>query len=347
MGWDIGGAHLKAAIVNTQGEVLSVQQQPCALWKGLAELITAVENVLSKAHVEADFHVLTMTGELVDLFINREHGVKQILLTLRNCLPEKKLLVYAGNQGFIKYEQINSQYYPYIASANWLASASHVAHSIESALFVDIGSTTTDILLLEDNQVQTENFTDFQRLCSEELVYTGIVRTPVMAVADETVFQGQRVGLMAEYFASMADVYRVTGELQAHHDQTETADDGDKSIAASCQRLARMLGCDFQAEQMVAWQQLAENLREQQLLKIQRACERQISRQMMRQPVMVGAGIGRFLVKKLASRLGLPYIDFIELLGLQIYHEEVDAADCAPAVAVALLYLDQTKLESR
>ena len=34
VGWDIGGAHLKAALLNNKGEVLGVFQEPCPLWQG-------------------------------------------------------------------------------------------------------------------------------------------------------------------------------------------------------------------------------------------------------------------------------------------------------------------------
>ena len=63
----------------------------------------------------------------------------------------------------------------------------------------------------------------------------------------------------------------------------------------------------------------------------------QLSRGLLAQGApLVGAGCGRFLVEQLARSVGRPYRDFAELI-------EVDAeiagpaADCGPAVAVALL----------
>ena len=35
MGWDIGGAHLKAVMLDAKGDVVSSIQLPCPLWKGL------------------------------------------------------------------------------------------------------------------------------------------------------------------------------------------------------------------------------------------------------------------------------------------------------------------------
>ena len=46
IGWDIGGAHLKAALLDGSGEVLQVLQLPCQLWKGLDQLEKAINNTL-------------------------------------------------------------------------------------------------------------------------------------------------------------------------------------------------------------------------------------------------------------------------------------------------------------
>lgn len=102
------------------------------------------------------------------------------------------------------------------------------AQHIPDALFVDIGSTTTDLLLIEQSQPRVAGYTDYQRLVSGELVYTGVVRTPVMAIAQQAEFNGRNMGLMAELFATTADVYRLTGDLNDAHDQADTADGAEK-----------------------------------------------------------------------------------------------------------------------
>ena len=48
IGWDVGGAHLKAALLNAEGHLVKVLQVPCALWHGLNELETAIDEVLSQ-----------------------------------------------------------------------------------------------------------------------------------------------------------------------------------------------------------------------------------------------------------------------------------------------------------
>ena len=52
---------------------------------------------------------------------------------------------------------------------------------------------------------------------------------------------------------------------------------------------------------------------------------------------MIGAGVGRFLVKQLAQLSGYPYLDFSDLFPESVNQTGLTAADCAPAVAVACL----------
>ncbi|NCU86073.1 MAG: tetrahydromethanopterin biosynthesis protein, partial [Betaproteobacteria bacterium] len=81
--------------------------------------------------------------------------------------------------------------------------------------------------------------TDGDRLAVRELVYRGIVRTPVMALAHHVDWQGQMRPLMAEHFATSADVFRLTGDLDEAADAYPAADGGAKTPLESARRLAR------------------------------------------------------------------------------------------------------------
>jgi len=338
IGWDIGGAHVKAALINDKGVVINVYLQACPLWKGIEFLNQAINTillVLPSAHYK---HALTMTGELVDLFDSRDEGVKKIIKVMQVLIGAHELSIYLGERGFINADFIKKEHYALIASANWLASASWVAQFVGDALFIDIGSTTTDILLSQNKKLNIQGFNDYQRLQSQELVYTGIVRTAVMALTPTAVFKGQAIGLMAEYFATMADVYRLTGELNEAHDKTDTADGKEKTPLASAKRLSRMIAYEFEDNELDLWKQFALTLKSYQKQQIQTACQRQLSRVLPnKNTYVIGAGIGRFLVKQIATDLALPYKDFSELVNDELNNSEITIADCAPAVAVALL----------
>ena len=338
IGWDIGGAHVKAAILNSEGVVIKVMQTPCPLWKGMAQLPLALEPILAGLELAEYRHALTMTGELVDCFTSREQGVQAILEAMQAVLGAAELWIYAGRYGFLSFVAVGVCHYPAIASVNWLASVELAATHCCNALFVDIGSTTTDILLIAEQSPQVLAYTDYERLVSGELLYTGVVRTSLMAVAQQAEFNGRQMGLMAEHFATMADVYRLTGDLHPAHDQAETADGADKTEVASARRLSRLTGYDFSVDDWPLWLQFAEYLKQRQKQMIADACLRQLQRLSDWQGLtLIGAGVGRFLLREIALEHGWAYRDFTEFFAVADAGDGLEAADCAPAVAVACL----------
>ena len=244
--------------------------------------------------------------------------------------------IYAGPAGFLTPRNA-TQKTDAVASANWAASAQLVASHLRDALFVDVGSTTTDLVPIRGGVLKVRGFSDADRLACEELVYTGVTRTPIMALADRIPFDGQWIPAMAEYFATTADVYRLTGDLPEGADQLSAADNGGKTVRDSARRLARMIGRDVESARFAQWKQCAHHLADLQLLQIRQACERVLSRTVAvdRSPI-VGAGVGRFLVRKLAAQLGRRYLDFDSLIDV-VPKAASCASSCAPAVAVALL----------
>jgi probable H4MPT-linked C1 transfer pathway protein len=338
IGWDIGGAHVKVAVVY-QNKIITIHQMPCLLWQGLAQLESAVQALLTKLPTEKNqHHAITMTGELVDLFANRHDGVQQIIKTMTTLLSTREIQIFCGKQGLLPVAEINETHYDAIASANWLASAMFVAKKFQDCLFVDIGSTTTDILLCENSDVVALCCSDYGRLISGELIYSGIVRTPVMAIAQAVLDNEQNVGVMAEHFATTADVYRLTGELSENHDQTPTADGAEKTVEASARRLSRMVGDDFNVTELARWQAVARDIRQQQKQRIQQSCAAQLARHSsMKKLPLIGAGVGRFLVQEIAVNLNCDYIDFSTLFTTRHDVFAFSSADCAPAVAIAYL----------
>jgi probable H4MPT-linked C1 transfer pathway protein len=344
MGWDLGGAHVKAALVGA-GRVRRAWQQPCPLWRGLDALPRTMAD-MARGAGSPGIHAITMTGELADVFTDRAQGVRALLDMLQSAVSARRWLVYAHPARFLTPGEALRRPLA-VASMNWSATAAWVAHRLSDALLVDVGSTTTDLVPLGAGTVTADGVTDAQRLASEELVYTGVVRTPVMAMAARIPFEGAWHAPMAEHFAASADVYRLTRELPSGADQLPSADGAGKSRRESARRLARMLGRDFEMAPMAAWEQCARFLAEAQLWSLQQACERVLSRGAMplRAPI-VGAGVGRFLAKKLARRLRRPYRDFSAL----VPSRGADAhwvASCAPAVAVALLADSSTQRKGR
>ncbi|MFH1812606.1 MAG: hydantoinase/oxoprolinase family protein [Pseudomonadota bacterium] len=332
-GWDIGGAHVKAARVE-HGRVTGVVQVACPLWQGLDKLDAAV--VQARAALgDTTRHAITMTGEMVDLFDSRAAGVVAIVERLTAALPGE-LRLYAGRSGWVAPAGA-AAHADDIASANWLATAAWVASRCPQALLADIGSTTSDLIVI-DRGVASVSRSDADRLISGELVYAGLVRTPLMALAPAVDFRGRRHRLMAEYFATTADVWRLLGELPEHADPYPAADGGAKTPEASARRLARMIGRDVDEGSMDDWHSLANAFADAQLTALIDASRTLpgIAALPADAPV-VCAGAGSMIAARLAAALDRRAVTLASLLAdcAPIFAD--DATTCAPAVATALL----------
>ncbi|MES9852348.1 MAG: hydantoinase/oxoprolinase family protein [Candidatus Thiodiazotropha sp. L084R] len=340
IGWDLGGAHTKAALVNGQGGVDDVMQIACPLWQGLENLQSSIDEVLKQVGESAGLrHAVTMTGELVDLFPDRESGVNALIDTMSQRFTTSNMVIFGGASGFLDLQSAK-QSANQVASANWLATASWAASRLPEGLLIDMGSTTTDLIPFANKRVMVSGFSDHQRLVDQTMIYTGVVRTPLMAIADKVPFAGEWVSLMAEHFATTADIYRLTGELPGDADLLPSADGGEKSCKGSTRRLARMLGLDMAASDTAGWRMVSEFIAEKQLRLVQDAGERLLSAPgLSTKAPLIGAGAGRFMIEKLSRRLNRPYLG-IESLFTCEKEIQTKVADCAPAVAVASLAME-------
>ncbi|MGA2129455.1 MAG: hydantoinase/oxoprolinase family protein [Xanthobacteraceae bacterium] len=332
IGWDIGGAHLKAARVEN-GRVVAALQIASPLRLGVASVADALTRAAA-AMGSAERHAVTMTAELADTFASRREGVEALSeLAARHLGP---LMLYAGRAGFVAPEQA-SDHVEDIASANWHASAAFVAQGAGAALLADMGSTTTDLVPVCNGTIAAAGYTDAERLAAGELVYTGLVRSPVMAMARHAPVAGRLTPLVNEHFATMADVHRILGDLPEDADQMTTADGRDKTPAASRARLARIVGRDAADLDEVAWAALARCFAEAQIRLVTDAAMLVVSRRRLPADApVVGAGIGETMLRELARRLGRAYVPFASLLDVAPDAGRW-ASHCAPAAALAVL----------
>ncbi|HSH97279.1 MAG: hydantoinase/oxoprolinase family protein [Methylophilaceae bacterium] len=336
LGWDVGGAHLKAALIDADGVAIQVIQVACQLWRGIDKLEAAIDHILSQLKQKPSSHAITMTGELADIFPDRHAGVVKIAECVQQRLSDN-VCFYAGPKGFVDLTSVKTSTH-LIASANWHASASFVAKEVVGGIFIDIGSTTADIILLANGTSQHHGFSDAERMQYEELVYTGVIRTPLMAVTAQIPFAGEWRKLAAEHFATTADIYRLTGDLNEAEDMAETADGAGKTPHESARRLARMIGQDVSDASMDAWVSLALAFKQAQIDSLKSAVLRSLSRNLIsRKAPIVGAGAGSFLVRELARQLDQPYIESSSLVKGKSPDEQRWAAVCLPAYAVAVL----------
>jgi probable H4MPT-linked C1 transfer pathway protein len=336
LGWDVGGANVKAArLADDVGPEISVLEKPFALWREPDRLPGVLEEVAGRLG-EARFMAVTMTAELADCFATKREGVARVLDAFQTAFPAVEPRVY-GVDGRFRSAQ-TARRHPYrVAAANWMASATLVARTFPDTLFLDVGSTTTDVIPIVGGRVVARGRTDPGRLRTGELVYTGALRTPVCAIVRRVPLRGGRCRVAAEHFAVAADVHRWLGNIEESEYTCETADGRGKSRLEAGARLARMVCADVEMLSTGDITAIAEHVARVQLKQIAGGI-----RQVMRRLGTTGprrvvlAGCGTFLAREAAESLGLATRDVAECLGSS-------AARVAPAAAVAYLLAEDAE----
>jgi len=359
VGWDVGGAHVKACLLQ-RGEIIDVAQWACPLWQGMEKLAPVVQAARERwPGWGAAQHAVTMTGEMVDLFTDREDGVRRIAAELARLLTQPSTTTegadpdavhfFAGDAGWCRSAEV-AAHWEAIASANWLATARHAALQFGDGLLADMGSTTTDLIAFKAGCVVSTGRTDAQRLASGELVYHGVVRTPLCALARRIAWRGTPHNVMNEFFATTADVYRLTGELDPAHDQHASADGAPKDTRATQQRLARMVGLDARDADDARWLSFACAWRAAQVAELGSQLRRVADDQgLPDDAVFVAAGCGAFLLPDVLQAAGRSAVGRCFDFGGDTVPLAADAAASvadwarvgAPSVALALLFAAQ------
>ncbi|HVA50066.1 MAG TPA: hydantoinase/oxoprolinase family protein [Pirellulales bacterium] len=301
LAFDVGGANLKAA----DGRGFAVSE-PFPLWQRPAELPAALREIIARAP-SAEKIAVTMTGELADCFETKAEGVAHIVEAVCQAAGQRPVLVYLTDGSLVPPELACRQ--PLLAAAaNWHALASFAGRYCASggALLVDVGSTTTDIVPLVDGRVAAQGKNDPERLAAGELVYTGVVRSPVCAVVDALPWRKQQVPVAAELFATTRDAYLLLGDLAEDPTDCQTADGRPATKSAARDRLARMICADrdlFSQEDALA---AAVAVARGQLSQLGLAA-RNVLRRLPEVPgTIVISGQGEFIARQLCQRLQVP-----------------------------------------
>ena len=306
-GLDIGGANTKAA--SSDGLIAESVYLP--LWKN-----APLGKVLQRfAKLEPKAVAVVMTGELADCFSCKSEGVESIrsrILGAFNCPVH-----FWGISGFGSQD---------LAGANWSASAALVSRDVGDCLFVDMGSTTTDIIPIKGESLAAR--TDYLRLARGELIYTGLLRTSLGALLPAARIRGETIPLAPEFFAITADAYLVLGEISEERYTCDAPDGAGKSREAALQRLARAICSDLEEIGESGALAIARQVRNRQMRILVDALEG-LARQHELSRV-AATGIGERSIAEAASFLGLECVLLSDRYGSKI-------SDIFPAYAVARL----------
>ncbi len=324
---DIGGANLKAA-----DGLGCARSRPFALWRTPELLAVELHHLIGEAP-QYDRLAVTMTGELADCYATKAIGVRAILDAVASAATGRSIVVYLTNGEWATLDEARET--PLLAAAsNWRALAAYANQFASSwpALLIDMGSTTADIIPLQESGPCPIAFTDTDRLVSGELVYTGIARTPVSAIVQRLPWRGAPCPVASELFATAADAYLVLGEIPEDAQNCDTADGRPMTQSAAHARLARMICADTSLFTEADARHAAAAIRDVQLAMLETAA-RGLATRLAQQPrTLILSGQGEFLLQELAARLPwrCEVLSLSQALGANV-------SRCATAHALAVL----------
>ncbi|MGE5193711.1 MAG: hydantoinase/oxoprolinase family protein [Deltaproteobacteria bacterium] len=329
LGLDIGGANLKAA--TSGGAACS---EPFEMWRAPGELAVRLQKLISR-FPPADVLAVTMTAELADCFATKAEGVAAILAAVQEAAGPAPAVVWQTTGEFAPPTDAVCRPIA-VAAANWHALATWAGRLAPQgkALLFDIGSTTSDIIPLHDGRPVARGLTDLDRLLNHELVYTGLRRTPLCAVAESVTVRGRPCRVAAELFATMLDVHLLMGVIPEDCADRHTADGRPATIACAHARLARMVCCDRDEIDLAEARSIARGFAEAQKSALCSAIGTVVGRHRERLETVIVAGSGEILARKILAEhpatMGSRIVRLAESLS-------PDLAESACAYAVAVL----------
>jgi len=204
-------------------------------------------------------------------------------------------------------------------------------------LLIDVGSTTCDVIPLADGEPAAQGATDTERLLAGELVYTGVERSPVCAVASLVPYRGESCPVVHELFATMRDVYVLLERLPEDPADTNTADGKPAIRAASRLRLARMIAADTEEFNHRDGVALAKGVADAQSSLLAAAIQKVRLRLPQPPETIILSGHGEFLAQDALELLQIttPTISLAKELGSA-------GSRCATAHALAVLAREMT-----
>ena len=310
LGLDIGGANTKAA--STDGSLAECVYLP--LWRG-APLNEVLHRLAEK---DPECVGVVITGELADCYRSKTEGIASIKAVVEESF--RCPIYFWGVNGFDWQDPTE------LAASNWSASAALVAGDYGCCLFVDMGSTTTDIIPIRNKALAS--VTDFLRLVNGELVYTGMLRTSIGSLLRAARLDEHVVQLSPESFAITADAYMVTGQISPEQYSCDTPDGFGKDRASALRRLARTVCADLEEIGESRAVSIAQQTVDLQLEVVTQAMEKQSVKHHLDK--VIATGIGEKIIARASKSLGMNCICLSERYGKPI-------SDVFPAYAVAKL----------
>ena len=330
-GFDIGGANTDLAIIDFEGDEIKSMEVDFAylpMWSNNDDLSRVLIELIEKICPvsEIDAVGISMTAELVDAYDTKKEGVLDVVKKCEETFGCP--IAYVGIDGMLSKEEIMETPLK-AAAANWIATVQIATLISDNCIFIDTGSTTTDIIPIKDGKECAIGKSDFERSATGELVYTGTLRTNLASFLDKVELNGKEYRIASELFAQTADVYTVLDLIKPEDYVCDTFDGDGKSKVECAQRIARVVCADLDMLSMDDIVELSKFIHKKQIEQIADGLKQVVETQNL--DLIVVTGLGKdILDKPAAESLGLE----VKSMGDILTDEECVVA---PAVGTAVM----------
>ena len=252
MGLDIGGANTDCCIYDISKDACKLVKSKkvyLPMWSRKEELEACLEEFKEEM---LDVVVVTTTAELSDGYTSKEEGINDISCKVMNVFKDSKVY-FVTFKGLKSYEYVKKNPLD-MAAANWIATSNLVAKIKDECIFMDMGTTTTDIIPIRNSHETASGHSDLERLCSGELVYTGMLRTNIATFVDKVPVREEHANVSSELFTITADVYRILGYITEEEYTCDSPDNRKKDVTSCKRRLLRLICAqleDFNDEEVL------------------------------------------------------------------------------------------------
>jgi len=335
-GFDIGGANTDLAIVDfdeNTGEIKKIATDFVYLpmWTDKEDLGEVLINLIGKIDDinSIDGIGISMTAELVDAYETKKEGVLDIANKVIKIFQPYNIEVgFIGTEKVLSFKELKNNPLE-IAAANWIATSKIATQINPDCIFIDTGSTTTDIIPIKNGKECAKGRSDFERLATGELVYTGTLRTNLASFLDAIEFNEKSYSVASELFAITADVYNVLDKITPDDYVCDTCDGAGKSKEESARRISRVLCADLDILTFEDIVEISKYIHKKQVNQIAKGLEKVVKRENLE--LVVTTGLGKdILAYESAKKLKLKVISMGEIL-------TDEECVVAPAIGTAIL----------
>ena len=300
-GFDIGGANTDLAIIDFEGEEIKNIEVDFAylpMWSNNDDLSRVLMELIEKICPvsEIDAVGISMTAELVDAYDTKKEGVLDVVKKCEETFDCP--IAYVGIDGMLSKEEIMETPLK-AAAANWIATVQIATLISDNCIFIDTGSTTTDIIPIKDGKECAIGKSDFERSATGELVYTGTLRTNLASFLDKVELNGKEYRIASELFAQTADVYTVLDLIKPEDYVCDTFDGDGKSKVECAQRIARVVCADLDMLSMDDIVELSKFIHKKQIEQIADGLKQVVETQNL--DLIVVTGLGKDILDKPAA----------------------------------------------